>query len=98
MELAYTAGGETGKSTANSEIVRVRFAELIPDDRIVEEVRFESDDPAIAGMMTITTLLAPVTGGTKMTVTAENLQASISHDDHRSAMQSSLRNLALLLE
>lgn len=98
MELAYTAGGGKGKSTPHSVIVRVRFAELIPDDRIVEEVRFESDAPAIAGMMTITTLLAPVTGGTKMTVTAENMPARFSEEDHRSAMESSIRNLALLLE
>ncbi|WP_374652064.1 SRPBCC domain-containing protein [Rhizorhabdus sp.] len=98
MELTYADGGGKGKSTANSDIVRVRFAELIPDDKIVEEAVFESDEPANAGTMTITTTLAPVTGGTKVTVTAENVPAGISEKDHRKGMESSLRNLALLLE
>lgn len=98
MELSYADGGGKGKSTANSDIVRVRFAELIPDDRIVEEAAFESEDPANAGTMTLTTTLAPVTGGTKVTVTAENVPAGISEEDHRKGMESSLRNLALLLE
>ena len=97
-ELTYTAGSEKGKLAANSNIVRVRCAELMPDNRIVEEVRFEIDDPAIDGIMTITTLLAPDTGGTKMTVTAENVPARLSEEDHRSALESSIRNLALLLE
>ncbi len=98
MELSHVDGTGQGKSTASSDIVRVRFAELIPDDRIVEEAEFQSDDPAHAGRMTITTMLAPVTGGTKVTVTAENVPASISEEDHRKGMESSLRNLALLLE
>ncbi len=98
MELSYVDGIGQGKSTASSDIVRVRFAELIPDDRIVEEAEFQSDDPAYTGMMTITTILAPVTGGTKVTVTAENVPASISEENHRTGIESSLRNLALLLE
>lgn len=98
MELIYADGGRRGKSTPNSDIVRVRFAELIPDDRIVEEVAFESDDPANAGTMMLTTAFTPVKGGTKVTVTAENVPASISDEDRRNGMESSLRNLALLLE
>ncbi|MBS0502265.1 MAG: SRPBCC domain-containing protein [Proteobacteria bacterium] len=98
MELRYADGKGLGKSTANSDIVRVRFAELTPDERIVETAEFESDDPANAGLMTITTTLTPVTDGTKVTVTAENVPAGISEADHRKGMESSLRNLALLLE
>lgn len=98
MELSYVDGAGQGKSTAHSDIVRVRFAELAPDDRIVEQAKFESDDPANAGVMKITTTLSPVSGGTKVTVTAANVPAGISEEDHRKGMESSLRNLALLLE
>ena len=39
--------------------------------------------------------LAPVTGGTRVTVTAEIVTAGISADDHRKDMASSLHNLVL---
>ena len=98
MELRYMDGAGRGKSTADSDIVRVRFVDLIPDDLIVEAAEFESDDPANTGVMTITTRLTPVSGGTKVVVTAEDVPVSISVGDHRKGMESSLRNLALLLE
>lgn len=98
MELRYTDGAGRGKSTADSDIVRVRFVDLIPDDLIVEAAEFESDDPANTGVMTITTRLTPVSRGTKVVVTAQDVPVSISAGDHRKGMESSLRNLALLLE
>lgn len=81
------------KSTADSDIVRVRFVDLVPDDLIVEAAEFESDDSANAAVMTITTRLAPVSDGTKVVV-----PSAISAEDHRLGMESRLRNLALLLE
>ncbi|MES2451981.1 MAG: SRPBCC domain-containing protein [Pseudomonadota bacterium] len=98
MELRYADGASRGKSTADSDIVRVRFVDLIPDDLIVEAAEFESDDPANKGVMTITTRLTPVLDGTKVVVTAENVPPTITAEDHRLGMESSLRNLALLLE
>ncbi|MGS1016138.1 SRPBCC domain-containing protein [Allosphingosinicella humi] len=98
MELRYLDESGRGKTSADSDVVRVRFVELVPDEKIVEAVEFESDDPANAGTMTITTLLTPVTGGTKVSVTAENVPSGISEVDHRAGMESSLKNLALLVE
>ncbi|HWU72387.1 MAG TPA: SRPBCC domain-containing protein [Sphingomonas sp.] len=98
MELRYTDSAGHGKSTTDSDIVRVRFIDLVPDDLIVEAAEFESDNPANAGVMRITTRLTPVSESTKVVVTAEDVPASISAVDHRQGMESSLRNLALLLE
>ncbi len=98
MELRYPQGTGRGKSTADSDIVRVRFVELEPDELIVEAAEFESDDAANSGTMTITTRLTPINGGTKVTVTATDVPVGISEDDHRKGMESSLKNLALLLE
>jgi hypothetical protein len=42
--------------------------------------------------------LTPVSGGIKLVVTAEDVPSAISAQDHRLDMESSLRNLALLLE
>jgi uncharacterized protein YndB with AHSA1/START domain len=87
-----------GKSSADADIVEGRFVELLPEEKIVEAVRFESDDPAVAGTMTITTTLTPVRDGTKVTFTAENVPSGINEADHRAGMESTLRNLANLLE
>jgi uncharacterized protein YndB with AHSA1/START domain len=99
MTLTYTDSKDgPGKSDATTDVVNVRFAELDPDERIVEEVLFETADPAFGGTMTLTTTMIGVTGGTKVTLTAENVPAGISADDHRQGMESALKNLANLLD
>lgn len=87
-----------GKTANDSDHIRARFLTLDPDDKIVEEVEFESADPAFAGTMTLTTTMRVVTDGTKVTFTAEHVPPGISEEDHRAGMDSTLRNLANLLE
>lgn len=87
-----------GKSTENTDVVEARFIELIPNEKIVEAVEFESADPAFAGTMTMTTIFTAVANGTKVTFTAENVPMGISEVDHRAGMDSSLKNLANLVE
>ena len=99
MAFVYDAAEATqGKSSPNADIFEARFVELIPEERIVEAVTFESEDPAFAGTMTITTRLTPVRDGTKVTFVAENVPPGISEADHKSGMESTLKNLANLLE
>jgi uncharacterized protein YndB with AHSA1/START domain len=87
-----------GKTAENADIFEGRFLELIPDEKIVEAVDFESADSAFAGTVTITTTLTPVRNGTKVIFTAENVPAGISAADHKAGMESTLKNLANLLE
>jgi len=87
-----------GKSSADADVFEGRFIELIPDEKIVEAVTFESKDPAYAGIMTITTQLTPVRDGTKVTFVAANVPRGISAADHKAGMESTLKNLANLLE
>src|SRR4051794_35081763 len=53
-----------GKSTADSDIVEARIVEVVPDQRLVQEVDFISDDPAFAGTMRMIWQATPVDGGT----------------------------------
>ena len=87
-----------GKTTPDADHFEGRFIELLPDEKIVETVEFDSTDPAFAGLMTITTSLAPVTGGTKVTFLAENTPAGISAAEHKAGMDSTLKNLANFIE
>lgn len=52
MTLSYEVPGAGGKTTADSDVVEARFVEIVPDDRVVQAVDFESDDPSFAGTMT----------------------------------------------
>jgi hypothetical protein len=44
-----------------------RFLELVPNERIVELVEFESDDSAFERAMTLVTTLVAVLSGTEVT-------------------------------
>lgn len=97
--LTYDAPGDEapGKTSAAADVVHGRFVELLPDRRIVQEVRFESDDPAFAEAMTMTWSLAPVLAGTQVTFTCENVPDAIRPEDHAAGLASSLENLAAWL-
>ncbi|WP_072391363.1 SRPBCC domain-containing protein [Hyphomicrobium sp. CS1GBMeth3] len=97
MALLYETGG-SGKTTENADVVEGEFGELVPGARVVERVRFVSDDPAFAGEMTITTSLTPVAGGTRVAVVCENVPTGISAADHQVGLASTLANLATFTE
>lgn len=99
MRLTYAEAPESGgKSGADSDVVDVRFVEIAPDDRVVQAVEFESDDPSFAGTMTMTwTVTAVSTGGTRVDIRADDVPPGISADDHVDGLRSSLTNLATYL-
>jgi len=100
MSLTYTGAGPEirGKTSENADVFEGRFLEFVPDRRVVEVVEFESDDPAFAGAMTITTALAEVPGGTEVTIRCENVPDGIRPEDHQEGLASSLANLAAFTE
>jgi uncharacterized protein YndB with AHSA1/START domain len=87
-----------GKSSADSDIVEARYVEIVPNDRVVQAVDFVSDDPALAGTMTMTWAVRAVDGGTRVEVTADDVPDGISADDHAAGLTSSLDNLAGYVE
>lgn len=99
LVLTYTdTGSDSGKATAESDVVEARFVELVPGVRAVQAIDFESDDPSFAGTMTMTWELESVDGGTLVEITARDVPDGISAEDHAVGMSSSLANLAKHLE
>jgi len=96
MRLTYEGAG-IGKTTDDSDVVDARFVELTPDERVVQEVDFESDDPAFAGTMVMTWSVEPVEGGTLVTFRADDVPPGISAEDHAAGFAASLENLAAFL-
>lgn len=100
MTLAYNdpAHKTQGKTTEHEDVVRGKFVKLVPNQQIVEEVTFETENAAFAGAMTMTTTLVPVLGGTRITVACENVPEGIKPGEHKKGIASSLDNLASLVE
>jgi uncharacterized protein YndB with AHSA1/START domain len=88
----------SGKATPDSDIVEVRFVEVVPNVRVVQAVDFVSDDPAFAGTMTMIWELSAQSGGTRVEIRATGVPAGISPEDHAAGLGSSLSNLAAFLE
>lgn len=61
---------------------------------MVEEVTFDSGDPAFAGIMTITTSLSSVVKGTEVTISYASVPPGIGKADHLADLASTLENLA----
>ena len=93
--LSYVDATESrGKTTENSDIVDARFVEIVPNARVVQAVEFNSDDPSIAGTMTMTWDVVRAGDGTQVEIRAENVPSGISRQDHLVGLNSSLANLA----
>jgi len=96
MSLFYAPDEQSfqGKSAELEDRVNVRFVELTRPERIVEVVTFDSDDPAFAGEMTLTVMLAEVADGTEITMLFENIPPGIRPEDNQVGADLSLGQLA----
>ncbi len=95
MVLTYAdPTASRGKSTADSDVVEARFVDIVPGVRVVYAVEFVSEDPALAGTMTMTWEVTAVDGGTRVDITGEGVPDVISPADHAAGLTSSLASLA----
>jgi uncharacterized protein YndB with AHSA1/START domain len=75
-----------------------RFVKLVPNERVVEVVEFETSDPAMRGEMTITISLADADGGTDILAVHDGLPRGLSTADTEAGWRSSRAKLAALVE
>ncbi|MEO3780175.1 SRPBCC family protein [Micromonospora sp. B11E3] len=98
VSLTYDTGDGTGKSGAHTDTYRGRFRKLVPDEQVVEELEFETDDPALRAVMTMTTTLTDADGGTEVLIVHEGIPDAIPAADNESGTRMALANLARLVE
>jgi uncharacterized protein YndB with AHSA1/START domain len=96
MELTYL-DGSPGKGSEHSDVTEATFVELVPGERVVQRVVFDSDDPLFAGAMTMTWLLLEAGEGTRVEIRADDVPPGISAEDHAVGLTASLNNLASYL-
>jgi uncharacterized protein YndB with AHSA1/START domain len=95
LTLAYQAdSGGRGKTTPNTDVVNVKFVDVVRDERMVQEATFDTKDAQFAGTMTMTWTFEDADGGTRVTVDVANAPKGISDEDHEKGIRSTLDNLA----
>lgn len=90
--------GRAGKSASRTDTYHGHFARLVPDRQVVEVFEFETADPALRGVMTMTTTLTDADGGTEVLVVHEGIPASVPPADNETGTRMALANLAALVE
>jgi len=99
ISLTYEEPTGAGKTTAHTDTHHGRFVALVPDERVVQAVEFETDDPSMQGEMLITYALADAPdGGTDLRATHEMVPPGISPEDNATGWRMSLGKLARLVE
>jgi uncharacterized protein YndB with AHSA1/START domain len=84
-----------GKTSERKDMVKVRFVELTPPDRIVETISFVTTDPALFAEMTMTAAFEEISDGTQVTLLFENLPPpGLGAEDNETGAQLSLEQLA----
>lgn len=97
ISLTYRGEGQ-GKSGARTDTFHGRFVELVPDEKVVQTIEFETDDPAMQGVMTTTYLLTEADGGTLIGGVHEGLPSGVKPEDNEAGWRMSLAKLARLAE
>ena len=98
ISLTYDEPTTAGKTTSQTDTFHGRFVKLVPNTEMVQAVEFESDDPSMAGEMTITYTLADTDGGTDIVAVHENIPPGVAPSDNELGFRMSLDKLAKLVE
>jgi uncharacterized protein YndB with AHSA1/START domain len=98
MTLRYRDDDGSGKTTSDTDVSHVAIDELVPGERVVWGVEFESDDPDNAGRMTMTWTFTARDTGTRVAIDATDVPPGIDAEAHQQGMDASLANLAAWLE
>ncbi|MEW1795729.1 MULTISPECIES: SRPBCC family protein [Streptomyces] len=98
VSLIYREPTDTGKSGERTDTYHGHFERLVPDEQVVEVIEFETADPAMRGVMTMTTTLSDVDGGTEIVMVHDGVPDAVPAADNELGTRMSLDNLARLVE
>ena len=98
ISLTYDEPGAAGKTSGATDSFHGRFVRLVPGTEVVQAVAFDTDDPTVAGEMTITYRLEAAGDGTDVTGIHEDLPPGVSPEDNELGWRMSLAKLAALVE
>jgi uncharacterized protein YndB with AHSA1/START domain len=97
MSLTYDDPASAGKSGGATDTFAGSFVELVEGERVVEEIEFEADDPALRGRMTMTTTLRDADGGTEVEIRHDGIPDAVPPADNETGTRMALDKLARLV-
>lgn len=98
ISLTYDAPTDAGKTTAQTDTYHGRFVSLVPGERVVQALEFETDNPGMQGEMRVTINLRDVEGGTELVALHDHLPPALSPADNELGWRISLGKLKELVE
>ena len=98
VSLTYRGEERAGKTEGSTDTYFGHFARLVPDEQVVEELEFETTDPGLAGVMTMTFTLRDVEGGTEVDLFHEGLPDGVPPEDNAAGTRMALTKLAAYVE
>ena len=98
VSLTYRAEGRPGKTEGATDTYAGTFARLVPDERVVEEIAFDTDDPALTAPMTMTWTLREVGDGTRVDLVHAGIPDAVAPQDNETGTRMSLTKLAAYVE
>ena len=97
VRLRYT-DGRAGKTDGEGDVYSGFFKRLLPDEKVVEVIEFDTDDDTMRGSMTLTTTLREVDGGTLVELVHEGVPDGIPPEQNEEGTRMALANLAAYVE
>ena len=98
ISLTYDAPDAKGKSSAHTDTYHGRFVELVPDEKVVQVMEFETEDPAMQGEMKATFTLRDDGEGTELVGVHEDLPRGVRLEDNDLGWRMAFAKLAELVE
>jgi uncharacterized protein YndB with AHSA1/START domain len=98
ISLTYEETSATGKTLSQTDTYHGHFVTLVPNEKVIETIEFETSDEMMRGEMTVTFTLTDADGGTDVLAKHENLPPGLSPADNEVGWRMSLDKLAALFE
>jgi uncharacterized protein YndB with AHSA1/START domain len=98
MSLFYLDNATKGKTAENEDRFTSTFVELIPYEKIVQAIHFESDQNEFTDEMIMEVFLeATENNSTKVTIIFKNIPTGVNPKDNEAGTEQSLEKLAVYM-
>lgn len=99
MTLTYDDPAAVGKTAGSADTYAGTFVELVPGERVVEEVAFETDEATLGGTITMTTTLRDLLdgSGTEVEIRMDGVPDGVPPEQNELGTRMALDALARLV-
>jgi uncharacterized protein YndB with AHSA1/START domain len=98
VSLTYDQPTGIGKTTAQTDTYHGHFVELVPDEKVIEVMEFETANAAMRAEMMVTFTLTDAGTGTDVLAVHDNVPSGIAPADNEAGWREALDKLAAWVE